>query len=93
MTPQRRMAERLQPASFEAPATKAARKLVYAPPEEDARKLQARAEAWVAGRALDQEAAVKDKWSARRTLVLVIGASTVLWGGIAMAGWLLVSSF
>jgi hypothetical protein len=61
-------------------------------PRQDARAIHARAQLWVAGQALDAQAAQQEKWSLRRRLAIIIGGSLALWSGLAYAGWLLLSS-
>lgn len=90
MQPLRSPAER-KTGKFEFRAAAAIDRPILAP-REDARAIHARAQLWVAGQALDAEAARQEKWSPRRRLAIIVGGSLALWIGLACAGWLLLHS-
>jgi hypothetical protein len=54
----------------------------------DVHELQVRAEAWAVGRALDRAAEGHGRWSARRSLAFMVGATLFLWSCIFAVGWL-----
>jgi hypothetical protein len=83
MVPARRQAE-LSPEGFRPKTTVP----VFRSPAQDARALQARAQAWASDGSPEP-----GKWSRRRTLAFLVVASLVLWAGIAAFGSALIRSF
>jgi hypothetical protein len=92
MTPLRRPVDGPQTVAIDAPADVLALERAVPAPAHDARSLQSKAEAWVVGRTLDQQAAEMPKWSARRSLAFMVGATLALWGMIFAAGWLVAQT-